>query len=98
MKGADELHLELVFLFKLFPTFTFSCLFAPRLCGFLRYPAACDVWGLLLRKLQQAALQKQSVTTLKTRNPERHTEVTRGKLRTGDLLVCVSDGAFVPSP
>lgn len=60
MKGADELHLELVFLFKLFLTFTFSCLFA-RWFSVISSNVAFShgvnavFTGPLLRKLQQAA-------------------------------------------
>lgn len=70
MKGADELHLEPVFLFRLFWTFTFSCLFS--LClycfsGLLSEEAfscrgntkATMFWGLLLRKLQNAGLEEE---------------------------------------
>lgn len=69
MKGSDELHLEPVFLFKLFLTFTFSCLFSLWLYGFLGYSVK---WPLpteeiqkqqyvLLRKLKKGERKKESV-------------------------------------
>lgn len=70
MKGADELHLEPVFLFKLFLTFTFSCLFSLWLYGFLGYPVKRPLatketqnafMGLLLRRFPRAAIEKESV-------------------------------------
>lgn len=50
MKGSDELHLEPVFLFKLFLTFTFSCLFSSWLYGFLGYSVK---WPLPTEEIQK---------------------------------------------